>query len=697
MKRNLGFIIPLFLCFSLLTGFGPALHDPADPVSTTGSLYGFQDELQDDVLSDAPFELVTGKYEVSGIQRLVTDGYAAQASGKTSLTLGSSYLRSETENNAAPNTDRFEKLLISGSLSAVQGVDASQSFYINSSLIARNGAAALLDKTVQPEKGSQPLSMYLYGSEAITADGGFGANSDIFSRLYVYGSHIQAAETGILSGTISKLTIGTIKDGEDDTVLSGKLEDSEKCRWKDKGTGSVIEGGRNALVIYSENLPEYWEYEGCSEEELLKKSTYVSVKGSTLKTDDTLDKGISYGEAQDGYINHTKGSVVLIKSSNAVITFEDCELIAGKDGKGNLIQTVINNDLENMSAIPEGLNPSGLDITMKDMDVKGNILHEDYQRNLGLTLVNTKLSGAVNGYDAAHWNNAAAQEGFKDYCPDEAYGIKNIAALAVKEGSVWTATAESHLGWLYIDETSKVTGRILLDGVEQGNIQGTTYWGDVVVLPADISSAPGVHEHNWVRADGGYPPDCVNNGMVPYYCSICGEPYYDAIPALDHDWQVSYQYGPFCETEGYADYICARCGAKTEVILPPTGHTPVRDDGGYPADCENYGMKPFHCSVCGADCSEYYPPLGHDLQLIFTQPPDCESGGYDVYVCSRCGHTEFLNYKDPLGHIIAVFPSKGAETITHTYECTRCGYSYTEVHKPVGGVCTICMQSGPFG
>ena len=87
MKRNLGFIIPLFLCFSLLTGFEPALHDPADPVSTTGSLYGFQDELQDDVLSDAPFELVTGKYEVSGIQRLVTDGYAARASGNPAVSV----------------------------------------------------------------------------------------------------------------------------------------------------------------------------------------------------------------------------------------------------------------------------------------------------------------------------------------------------------------------------------------------------------------------------------------------------------------------------------------------------------------------------------------------------------------------------------------------------------------------------------
>ena len=139
MKRNLGLIIPLFLCFSLLTGFGPALHDPADlnsdPVSTTGSLYGFQGELQEDVLSDAPFELVTGKYEVSGIQRVVTDGYAASASGKTSLALSGSYLRSETETEAAPAEGRFENLLVSGSLNAVLGLGSSQSFYINSSLI----------------------------------------------------------------------------------------------------------------------------------------------------------------------------------------------------------------------------------------------------------------------------------------------------------------------------------------------------------------------------------------------------------------------------------------------------------------------------------------------------------------------------------------------------------------------------------
>ena len=314
MKRILGFLIPLSLCFSLLTGFGPALHDPADlkndPVSTTGSLYGYQDELQEDVLSDAPFELVTGKYEVSGIQRVVTDGYAASASGKTSLALCDSYLRSETETEAAPAEGRFENLLVSGSLNAVLGLGSSQSFYINSSLIARHGAAALLDRAAP---GTQKLSLYMYGSEAIAADGGFGANTDIFNELYLYGSHIQAAEAGILAGTESKLTIGTIKDGEDNNALSGKLEDSEKDRWKDKETGSVIEGGRNALVIYSEDLPEYWDNEGYSEEELIKKATSVSVKGSTLRTDEALDKGISYGETGDAYIDHTKGSVVLIK------------------------------------------------------------------------------------------------------------------------------------------------------------------------------------------------------------------------------------------------------------------------------------------------------------------------------------------------------------------------------------------------
>ncbi len=477
MKRILGFLIPLSLCFSLLTGFGPALHDPADlkndPASTTGSLYGYQGELQEDVLSDAPFELVTGKYEVSGIQRAVTDGYAASASGKTSLALSSSYLRSETETEAAPAEGRFENLLVSGSLNAVWGLGSSQSFYINSSLIARHGAAALLDRAAP---GTQKLSLYMYGSEAITADGGFGANSDLFSKLYVYGSHIQAAEVGILAGTNSDLDIGTIKDGEEISALSGKLEDSEKDRWKDKETGSVIEGGRNALVIYSENLPEYWEYEGYSKEELLKKYTNVFARGSILRTDKTLDKGISYGEAQDGYINHTKGSVVLIKSTNAAINFEDCELIAGKDGAGNIIHTVINND-PNMMVFPDDTAASPIHISMKDMDVKGNILHEDYQRDLGLTLKNTALSGAINGYDAAHWNSVAVQEGFKDYCPDETYKTQHHAAVAVTEGSSWTITADSHIGWLYIDETSNVTGKIIVNGVEQSNIKGATYSG----------------------------------------------------------------------------------------------------------------------------------------------------------------------------------------------------------------------------
>jgi hypothetical protein len=209
----------------------------------------------------------------------------------------------------------------------------------------------------------------------------------------------------------------------------------------------------------------------------------VTVNGSTLVTDLSLDMGIAYDAQKQAYIDHTAGSVILIKSTNTQIDLTNTQLIPAEGGTGAIIHSVYNNDTMFMNTVPEGETYPGMVINMTDMAVAGDVIDEDYQRDMYLNLSNATLTGAVNYYDCAHWNEVAEAEGFTDYALDESYDTVHGTYVTLTDGSVWTVTAESTLLGLTIDETSTVEGVITVDGVEVPAAAGE-YVGQIVLTPA---------------------------------------------------------------------------------------------------------------------------------------------------------------------------------------------------------------------
>jgi len=208
---------------------------------------------------------------------------------------------------------------------------------VNSTVVSRNGAAlSTVGTQPEPEGSEKPLSLYIYGSEAITMDGGYGANSDMFCNLFVYGSHIQAAEIGVISETCGNVTAGTIEDGEEETALASVLTLQDREKHEDRQLGSVLEGGRNALMVCSRDLPE---------SPLL--TARITAHKAILRTDRNLDKEVEYEPQQQAYIDHGKGSVILIKSANVDMYLEESELIPDPEGTGNLIHTLYSTMMRN--------------------------------------------------------------------------------------------------------------------------------------------------------------------------------------------------------------------------------------------------------------------------------------------------------------------------------------------------------------
>ena len=592
-----------------------------EPVSTTGTTYGYQGTFDLETATSEQVNLSDGEWDINDAQLIFWGGSVIQNSGTSSLAVHNSYVRGETAVETAPLAGNPGNLLVAGNIRTTLGIGNSQNFYINSTIASRNWAALSTD-AAQPaqQEGGKELSLYAYGSEAITMDGGYGAYSDLFCNLYSYGSHIQAAEIGIISGTYGNVRIGTIGDGEADPDMASVLRDEDTGRWTDKELGSVIEGGRNALMIHSVNLPPYWEYEGYSQEELPLLFTDIEARGSELRTDRSLDRNISYEGQKQAYIDHTAGSVILIKSTNVNMELDHCAMKADENGTGYLVQTVFNNDTMFMNAVPDGAYYPGISLLLNDMAVTGDIAHEDYQRPMTLTIRDTSIEGAMNEYDCEHWKAAAEAEGFTDYALDESYGTHHGLHVILSNASTWKVTGDSRLSELAIGEFSQVLGTIFVDGEQVENRGAMVYEGEILVKPLAEGSEvwePDTWEPEvWAPEPGAWEQEPDVWEPEVWEPEETTAAILEEIPVEhEHIWDVTHIEPAQCEKEGWLDYRCAICGDMYSVFTEPTGHY-YEFSYAYPDYAngrEELGhLSTYTCIYCGDSYDEFEYHTGFD-------------------------------------------------------------------------------------
>jgi len=112
-----------------------------------------------------------------------------------------------------------------------------------------------------------------------------------------------------------------------------------------------------------------------------------------------------------------------------------------------------------------------------------------------------------------------------------------------------------------------------------------------------VSIVPGACEHVWDAGVVTKEPDCVNEGVKTYTCTVCGETKTEAIPALGHTWDAGVvTKEPDCVNEGVKTYTCTVCGETKTEAIPANGHTWGDDD---------------ICDICGAEKdTEVIRPVG---------------------------------------------------------------------------------------
>lgn len=396
---------------------------------------------------------------VDGAARYVTANY-----NDAKLIVNNSTVTSTGSNdNTADVSDPFSNaaLLISGTARANFSIGATQTYYYDSVCTAEGWAALSTDSAT-----GNGLDLYAYNTEGIAENGGYSTYADTNCRVWLYGSRLTAAEIGCI---ISKN--GQIHSYDSHSAPEDVMQYHEG---REVSVDSSIVGGRNAVMIHAPDM--------MGQGLMAADCGTFYAENTALATDNDLRSTKNYndyGEAVGAYIDDVSGDIFLIRSTSADIQLKNVTM---DSYNGVLVHTVLNADsMGNFLAAGDGEQVNPVAVSMEDMDVTGDILHEDYQRQMTVDLEHTTLTGKLVSGTMDSWNQQWADYGEVNWVVDDSFDADYGIALTVGDGAVWNVTGDSSLKSLTVMEGGTVQGDITLDGEPLTPEPGKTYTGDIQV------------------------------------------------------------------------------------------------------------------------------------------------------------------------------------------------------------------------
>lgn len=396
---------------------------------------------------------------VDGAARYVTANY-----NDAKLIVNNSTVTSTGSNdNTADVSEPFSNaaLLISGTARANFSIGATQTYYYDSVCTAEGWAALSTDSAT-----GNGLDLYAYNTEGIAENGGYSTYADTNCRVWLYGSRLTAAEIGCI---ISKN--GQIHSYGSDSAPEDVMQYHDG---KEVSIDSSIVGGRNAVMIHAPDMMgQGLMAADCGT--FYAENTALATDNDLRSTKDYND----YGEAVGAYIDDVSGDIFLIRSTSADIQLKNVTM---DSYNGVLVHTVLNADsMGNFLAAGDGEQVNPVAVSMEDMDVTGDILHEDYQRQMTVDLEHTTLTGNLVSGTMDSWNRQWVDYGEVNWVVDDSFDADYGIALTVGDGAVWNVTGDSSLKSLTVMEGGTVQGDITLDGKPLTPEPGKTYTGDIQV------------------------------------------------------------------------------------------------------------------------------------------------------------------------------------------------------------------------
>jgi len=360
-----------------------------------------------------------------------------------------------------------DALFIYGIARSNMSTARSKTYYFNSVVTTEGWAALSTDAAAKPG-----LDLYVYNTRGIAQHGGYGTYADFDCRVWLYGSTLSSPEVGAI---ISKSGQITIADG-----ASAPADVLRYNRGKTTSAGSVVTAGRNAVMIHAPDM--MGEGRGAAD------SGTLTIRNSTLATDRSLkgtrDYATHISKAAAAYIDYIAGADLLLKSTSATIDLDGAKL---RSYSNVLIMTVLNSDRMGnfLKSESDGAAVKPIAVSMKNMNVTGDVRHMDYQRIMTLALEDTTLKGAIVSGSVNDWNGLWAKFERKDmkWVQNDAWNTFYGVRVTLGKGATWDVTGPSLLSALTVQPGARLKGKVSVDGKPVVPVAGTTYQGRIALTP----------------------------------------------------------------------------------------------------------------------------------------------------------------------------------------------------------------------
>lgn len=324
--------------------------------------------------------------------------YTMSAEHETNLVVKDSVLWSD----GAPGgfMPDFKLLVGSARASLFLGEDI---WIYNSAFIARDWGA------LSHDQNTTDIQLYAVNTYAETYDGGYVLYALNGVENYFYGSKLVSPQYGMFVMGHGTAVLDSL-DRADAAALASGEPDAAKLVTEDGRT--LLAGGCNAVVFHvNGGVMDPGVFTVKNAVVSTMPEDIVSDYGNEMyfDLDSYLLRPVKFGESWF-YMENCLGSLIVTRSHGGVISFEEgAEL---RPANGVLVQTLVGYDSDAGSIYHDSTDDRVLaDVTVNiDAPVEGDILHQDYQRNMHVN-VNADYTGRVTTGSITAWNELWSVDG----------------------------------------------------------------------------------------------------------------------------------------------------------------------------------------------------------------------------------------------------------------------------------------------
>lgn len=441
--------------------------------------------------------ILTSGYRASAI-------YTMSAEHETNLIVNDSYI----EADGAPGGFMPDFKLLVGSARGTLFLGEDIWLY-NSAFIARDWGA------LSHDTNTTDIQMYAVNVDAETYNGGYVLYALNGVENFMYGSRFVSPQYGMFVMGHGTAILDGVENADEAALASGEPDMDALVT----GDGrSLLAGGCNAVVFHVNGgvmEPGIFTVRNATVSTMPEDVTSLYGKEMSFDLDSYLLSPVKFGESWF-YMENCLGSLITTRSHGGVISFEEgAELRAAN---GVLVQTLVGYDSDAGNIYHDSTDSRVLaDVTVNiDAPVAGDILHQDYQRDMYVN-VNADYDGMVTTGSITAWNDLWSEEGLAALL--EAGGhtgdfeltdevVANIRSCLVREedtaayadvfgvnmtvdnGAVWTVEGESSVLSLVIGD-----GAVKADAIYVGCEFGADGYLDPATGTQVDSLAAGSYEN----------------------------------------------------------------------------------------------------------------------------------------------------------------------------------------------------------